>query len=109
MAPRAADFRRHRKHIPDHGAVKRALPRHPAILEGEDAAGIAAGQGQIVQRRDHGMTALGQSASRAMAAKAWTGSRPVTGSSTIRISGRPTMARASMARENSPPDRVVTG
>ena len=38
---------------------------------------------------------------------AWRGSRPVMGSSTIRICGSATMARASMARANSPPDRVV--
>ena len=37
------------------------------------------------------------------------GSRPVIGSSTIKICGSPTMARASMARANSPPDKVVAG
>jgi len=42
---------------------------------------------------------------------AWHGAvpRPVTGSSTINMSGVATVARASMARANSPPDRVVAG
>ncbi len=88
---------------------RRAVALHAPIGQRKDAAGIAAREGQVMDRGDHQLARFRQPCSRRAVSSACRGSRPAMGSSMIRTSGSATSARASMARASSPPESVVAG